>query len=119
MQKHVFIALTNCVDGGNEEEFNDWYTNVHARDILKVPGFVKATRYKLSSAQVMDEHRITHRYLAIYEVESDDIEATLKGLPQNLEELAIAGWQGNENLDVMGAISLMFTPIASISSEPD
>jgi hypothetical protein len=41
MAKHVFVVLTNPVEG-KEDTYNDWYTNVHLGDVLKVPGIVAA-----------------------------------------------------------------------------
>jgi hypothetical protein len=73
--KHVFLAFTNPV-AGREDEFNDWQDNVHLPHGLKNPGFVKATRYKLADAQFAPGEGRT-KYLTIWEIESDDITATL------------------------------------------
>jgi len=113
MAKHLFVVLSNCVDGGDEEEFNDWYTNTHLKDILTVPGYVRATRYKLSSAQVMADDQLSYRYLALYEIETDDIAATARALPADSDAVAQAGWRISENLDAGGAKSWIFTPIGS------
>jgi hypothetical protein len=73
--KHVFLAFTNPI-AGREKDFNDWQNNVHLPHGLKNPGFVKATRYKLADAQFAPgEGRA--QYLTIWEIESDDIAATL------------------------------------------
>ncbi len=37
MAKYNLIALTNPLEG-RDDEFNDWYTNVHLADVLKLPG---------------------------------------------------------------------------------
>ncbi|HUA49232.1 MAG TPA: hypothetical protein VMA77_28610 [Solirubrobacteraceae bacterium] len=113
MAKHLFVVLSNCVEGGDEAEFNDWYTNTHLKDILTVPGYVSATRYKLASAQVMEADQLTYRYLALYEIETDDIAATAGALPADSDEVARAGWRISGNLDADGAKSWIFTPIAS------
>ena len=46
MTKHVLIALTNPVEG-REQEFNEWYDNQHVPDFLALPGCVSAQRFKL------------------------------------------------------------------------
>jgi hypothetical protein len=75
MAKHVFLAFTNPVPG-REKEFNDWQNNEHLPYGLKNPGFVKATRYKLADAQFAPGGGRA-QYLTIWEIESDDIAATL------------------------------------------
>ena len=68
------MALTNAVDD-REDEYNDWYNNTHLKDVLNVPGFVSAQRFRLSSAQRMANP--PYKYLAIYEIETDDIHRTI------------------------------------------
>ena len=78
MPKFNLFALTNPTDG-RDEEFNDWYTNVHLTDVLKLPGVVAAQRYRLGDVQ----HRpgpFEWKYMAIYEIEIDDIATTLTAL---------------------------------------
>src|SRR6478735_7675305 len=78
MPKFNLFALTNPIVG-RDEEFNDWYTNVHLGDVLKLPGVVAAQRYHLGAVQ----HRpgpFEWKYMAIYEIEIDDIKKTLSAL---------------------------------------
>jgi hypothetical protein len=46
MEKHLFVVFTNAVEG-QEDIYNEWYTDVHLKDVLKVPGIVAAQRFKL------------------------------------------------------------------------
>jgi hypothetical protein len=78
MSKYVFIVMSNPT-AGNESEYNEWYDKVHLPDVLNVPGFVAAQRFRLGDTQFGDGNR-PHRYLALYEVETDDMAATLKEL---------------------------------------
>ncbi|MDP2731609.1 MAG: hypothetical protein Q8O63_00630 [Hoeflea sp.] len=78
MGKYNLIALTNPVDG-RDDEFNDWYTNEHLDDVLKLPGMVAAQRFCLNDVQ----HRkgpLEWKYMAVYEIEIDDISETLGAL---------------------------------------
>lgn len=76
MGKYKLIVLTNPVEG-REKEYNDWYTNRHLGDVVSVPGFASAQRFKLK-----DPMGFSHpfRYLAIYEIEGDNIELVLKDM---------------------------------------
>lgn len=69
-QRYKFVVLTNAVEG-RDDEFNDWYSNVHLRDVLAIPGIVKAERFRLASAQRQPGQ--PYGYLAIYEIETDDL----------------------------------------------
>ena len=72
MARWVNIVETNCADPSREDEFNDWYDNVHLPDVLETPGFLSATRYLIK-----DPEAGRGKYLAVYEIESEDIDATM------------------------------------------
>ena len=76
MAKHVLVALTNAAEG-KDEEFNSWYED-HLQDLLKLPGFVSVQRYRLSDAQ--NSPVTPYRYLAIYELDTEDLEASMAAL---------------------------------------
>ena len=77
MSRYTFVVMTDPVVG-REDEYNDWYTNTHLGDVVKVDGFVAAQRFRL--AQTDPEQKAPHRYLALYEIETDDLAATQKAL---------------------------------------
>ena len=79
MAKYTFIALTNPVEG-KEAEFNEWYDKHHVPDVINVPGFISGQRFKLADAQFGGEASKAYGYLALYEIETDDIAATIKEL---------------------------------------
>lgn len=76
MGKYKLVVLSSPVDG-REDEFNDWYTNRHLGDVVAVPGFVSAERFKLKSVGAGE---FSTNYLAIYEMDADDPDAALNAL---------------------------------------
>lgn len=74
-KKCVLVVLSNPV-AGREAEFNDWYSNQHLADVLKVPGFLSAQRFQLG----MEEGDAAWKYLAIYEFEANDPAESLAAL---------------------------------------
>ncbi len=80
MAKHLLVVLSNAVDG-QDEMFNRWYTNTHLGDVLKVPGYVAAQRFKLSETQ-LGPGEFPYRYMALYEVETDDLEKACRALTE-------------------------------------
>jgi hypothetical protein len=77
MPKYTFLAFTNPTPG-KEDEYNQWYEEHHLKDVLQCPGFVSARRFRLASTQ-FQFNTVTppYSYLALYEIETDDIEASL------------------------------------------
>jgi predicted Fe-Mo cluster-binding NifX family protein len=72
MERWVNIIENNC-DPDREDEYNDWYNNIHIPDVLASPGYVRARRY------VHREFRDGRgKYMALYEIETDDIDKTMK-----------------------------------------
>ena len=70
MGRYLCFAFSDCKDPAREKEFNDWYDNMHVPDMLEVPGMIRATRWA-SAQPKYSQHR---KYLAMYELETDDIE---------------------------------------------
>jgi len=87
MARAIVLVFTNCADPAREQEFNEWYDNTHVPDILETPGFVGATRYEL----VGDPGPGQGKYLAIYQVETDDFPSTMAGLQQRVAQLVGQG----------------------------
>jgi hypothetical protein len=75
-ETHLFFALTNVLDD-EQEEFNRWYNEEHVPDVLKVPGFVAARRYRRNTAQrtagpMWEEQQAPpFEYMCVYEIEGD------------------------------------------------
>lgn len=75
MARYTLVVYTNPVEG-REEEFNTWYDGRHLGDVLKVPGAVAARRLEQSPQQLAAVPQ-THRYLALYELDTDNIKLFL------------------------------------------
>ncbi len=68
----VNLIEINCADPQREGEFNNWYHHTHLSDTVKTPGFLAARRYQ---AKTFVGGRAD--YLALYEIETDDIDRTI------------------------------------------
>lgn len=90
MPKAVLVVLSRPTDQSREDEYNDWYDNRHLGEVTDVPGFKSARRYKLADVQLDapgSELGEDHPYLALYEIEVDDLET----IPQEMRERASDG----------------------------
>ena len=87
MEKWLLIVESNCSDEKRESEFNTWYDTIHIPDILNdSPGFKTATRYV-----IRDPNSQRAKHLAIYEIETEDINKTREAHLKNVENKKAAG----------------------------
>ena len=78
MKKYTYVVLTRPVTG-KEEEYNDWYDNRHLADVVAVPGFTGAERYRAASG-VSGVGDPQMPYLALYTIETDNLQGTLDAM---------------------------------------
>jgi len=68
MPEFTYVVLTNPVPG-REAEFNDWYTNTHVPDVLRVPGIKSAQRFRRTTQQRRPGPQ-PYEYLAVFQCEA-------------------------------------------------
>jgi hypothetical protein len=85
MKEYVLIVYSNPMPG-REREYNDWYNNQHLGEVLALPGYVRAQRYKLTDMK-LDEAMpdVAHQYVAFYYMETEDPKAALSDLKNRVE----------------------------------
>ncbi len=108
MPKYTFVVLTNPV-AGKEDEYNKWYNGQHIPDVLNVPGFVCAQRFRLADAQMGGEASRTYKYLALYEIETDDLAGALKQLRDRGASGEIVP---SDAIDIKNVGAYVFQPVA-------
>jgi hypothetical protein len=105
MAQYFFVVITNAVPG-KEQEFNTWYDQQHLADVLRIPGFVAARRFELAQPQ----SDLPGRYLALYELETDDPQAALAELTRRAgtEQMVMS-----EALDASNASVTLFAALGA------
>ncbi len=106
MAKYTFVVLTNPT-AGNEVEYNRWYNERHIPDVLNVPGIVAAQRFTLAESQMGDKN--PHRYLALYEIETNDLAGTLNELKARA---GTADMVMSDAIDLKEVGAFIFKPVA-------
>lgn len=83
----VMLAFADPVSDEAEAEFNDWYSSRHVQDVLRVPGVVAATRYRIAQgvSPLPGATGPSQRYVAIYELRATT-EAELGDFVEALQE---------------------------------
>ena len=80
MPKFVLVATSSAAEG-RDDEYNNWYDDVHAKDLLSIPGVKSARRFE---ATPFGPHPTPAKYLAIYEIEADDAGAVMAALGEGM-----------------------------------
>ncbi len=108
MARHVLLVFSNPTPG-KESEYNEWYDKVHIPDVLKVPGFASAARFRIAQSQLDGTTNHPYRYLSLYELETGDLAASLKELRSRLGTAAMVV---SDAIDLNGAQAIAFTEVA-------
>jgi hypothetical protein len=104
MARYNIIVLANPV-AGREAEFNEWYTKTHIMDLLKCPGVITAQRFKTVDAL---SPNAAQRYMARYEVETDDLPATMAEIQGRLGGPKMPM---SDAFDMASAVFLVMEPV--------
>lgn len=86
MAKWVYVVGTNCKDAAKAKEFNHWYDTIHLPDVVATPGFISAERF-----EVKDPAPGKPKFIALYNIETDDIDKTMAGLGEAMKKVRSAG----------------------------
>jgi hypothetical protein len=86
MQRWLITVESNCTDSSREKDFNEWYDAVHVPEIMETPGMVRAVRYENTNPQDGEG-----KFVAAYEIETDDLETTLAKFTEIVDSMAKEG----------------------------
>jgi hypothetical protein len=98
MAKYKLIALANPV-AGKEQEFNEWYSNVHIPDVTSLPGVKSGKRFRITRDKPW-------KYVAEYEIESDDIAKWEADATEALKKMVMS-----DSLDFNTLVTLYMEPV--------
>lgn len=79
MSHRTYIVLCSALPG-RDAELNEWYSDRHVPQVLRIPGVRAAQRFRLAPVQ-RTEPPYAYDYLAIYEIDESlaaDVMATLR-----------------------------------------
>jgi hypothetical protein len=82
MAKALFLAWADPADDESEAEFNAWYDGTHIPQVRKaIPSISAVHRYRVADVSAAPGQRQpTHRYLAVYELDTDDVADAMAAL---------------------------------------
>jgi hypothetical protein len=71
MPPALLIARLNEAPG-HAREFDDWYTYVHLRDVLRMPGSISAQRFRRLQPNAITRRPLGFTYLTVYDVDDPE-----------------------------------------------
>jgi hypothetical protein len=84
MAKYLLLALNGPTTGeGDEAAYNSWYDGTHLPAFKTIDGIRSARRYKVLRGKVPGLE--VWPYLAVYEIETDDLAAVSAQLGKELQ----------------------------------
>lgn len=72
MAKGIIYVETYPSSPEREQEYNDWYDGIHLAELVALDGIVSARRLRPVNGE--------GPYVALYEIEGDDLAAVLAGM---------------------------------------
>ena len=106
MGEFILVVQSNATSGA-EDEYNDWYNNTHLGEVLQVNGFTAAQRFTVKGDPVSGSS--APRYLAIYEMETDNPQAALDALSAAVRDGSI---HISDAIDTSDVSAVLFEPIS-------
>ena len=80
MAKSMFMAWASPVDEASDAEFNAWYDGTHVPQVrAAIPAITAVHRYRLADVPGVGG-AATHRYVAVYEMDTDDVAGAMAAL---------------------------------------
>ncbi len=84
MPKFLLIALNGPTGGeGDEAEYNKWYDEVHAFDLMSITGAKSVRRFKVEA-----QNRIDKPYVNVTEFEAESAGALMKELGEKASDFS-------------------------------
>lgn len=84
---------------GREEEYHRWYDMTHIAEVVGLSGFLTGERF--APVPLAPDAPVPETYLAVYEIETDDLAATLG-------QMRTAGLQLSDALDTASVRTEVF-----------
>lgn len=107
MASYKFVALSVPIVG-REPEFETWYDKQHIPDCLRLAGFKGAQRFRIDAKPVGADVP-AWKYMVIYDIESDNIDATLA---QIAKVARTAAMPMTDSMDMTAGLRFVAAPAA-------
>ncbi|QSE92107.1 hypothetical protein JWS13_27465 [Rhodococcus pseudokoreensis] len=113
MAKGILLVLSNATETGNEEEFNRWYNEVHAPEIVQRGAAVSFRRFKSSGVPLgKGIPEPGQEYACVYEIEAETVE-DVEAIAQRLEQTKDQSQGVSPDMDLTSVRASFMVPVTS------
>lgn len=109
MTRYKLLVLSEPV-AGQDEQYREWYDQVHLPEVLELDGFVAAKRYAHHSTIAGDPTNLPN--LAIYDIETDDIDQTLADMRAAMSSMTLSDTLDMSSIQAFTVMSLPDTTVS-------
>ena len=110
MPKGLLIVLSETAEGADEDEFNRWYSEVHAPEIVERGAAVSFRRLKASGIPLAPPIPELPTYAAVYEIEAETT-ADVERIQQQLAATKHLSRGGSPTLDLASVRAAFYLPV--------
>jgi hypothetical protein len=112
MATHAFVLLVRP-QLGREDEWVQWHRG-HAREVLKVPGFVACKRFRIATSQPSGRES-PWMFMIVYELETTD---PINCIAELRRRAGTKTMPMSEASDPSKTVSLLWEPMQDTSTQP-
>lgn len=110
MAKGVLIVHSEVAEGGDEAEFNRWYNEVHAPEIIERGAAVSFQRYAATDVPLSEGIPRPGSYVCIYQIEAGTLD-DVKAIEQRLRDTKHLGRGVSDEMDRSSVRAGFYLPI--------
>ena len=111
MPKGLLIVVSECAEGADEDEFNRWYSEEHAPEIVERGAAISFRRLKASGIPLSPAFPELPTYAAVYEIEAETVE-DVERIQQRLTETRHLSKGISPALDVSSVRAAFYLPVS-------
>ncbi|MBA3743322.1 hypothetical protein [Sporichthya sp.] len=106
----LLIVLSDPAQGADEDEFNRWYSAVHAPEMVERGAAVSFRRLHASGVPLAPGIPELPSYAAVYEIEADTVE-DVEAIQQRLDETKHLKRGMSSTLDLSSVRAAFYLPV--------
>ena len=112
MPKGLLIVLSESAEGADEDEFNRWYTEEHAPEIIERGAAVSFRRLRNCGIPLSPRVPQLPTYAAVYEIEAETV-ADIEAIQQQLAETKHLSRGMSPTMDLGSVRAAFYLPLPS------
>jgi hypothetical protein len=116
LDHYLSVVMADVVDTEQEAKWNSWYDHSHVPNLVQMPGYLSAARFRIKHDLRFGNKQMGPKYLALYEWEDAHCLDTLASPAQMLPQAELANWHAYGLPLTTNTAWNVYKPVASQTS---